>query len=295
MRLTCVLATRGRPDLLRATLEETFAHVAKVDTRILVAADADDDATVQMLLGSESAFPGLVVSIRHREDDIGSKYNRALTEAPADVYMHMVDYAPAVSPGFDRKVLAAAALWPDNIGLVCTHLANASFPAAQCITAGLAAQLGYIFPPYFPYWFIDHWMDDIARLIGRIGFADVHVDCSRRPGTQNMCEPAFWGTFFDVLAPLRRRIAAGIIASDAYQAIPLENAREIARSSYPLVEYRSKWVNDHVRQIAAQTPEQALSGGEPDERYGRLKGRALAMLKTAIAELEAEASTAAAA
>lgn len=287
MSLTCVLATRGRPALLEQTLRATLANVTLPDTRILVAADLDDPGTTNLLM-TWPVDRRLVPSIVPREDDLGSKYNRALKDAPADVYLHMVDYAPVVTMGFDAKVTEAAALWPDNIGVVNSHLANLSFPAAQGITAGLAAQLGYIYPPYFPYWFVDHWLDDIAKLIGRTGFADIELDVGKRPGTQEMREPGWWASFFDVLAPYRSRQAARIIKSDAFAALPWQ--KEVLLRSAPLTEQRSRIINEIVRR---QVAPQVGPGAAPNERYQRLKAQALGMLKEAIAEMEAEAATAA--
>lgn len=276
MKLTCVLATRGRPGPLTLTVSQTLNNMRLPDTRLMVSADADDQGTVD-ILKMLAIDPRIIVSIREREDDLGSKYNRALTETPADVYLHMVDYAPVVTEGFDIKLLEAAARWPDNIGVVNTHLANLSFPAAQGITHGLASRLGYIYPPYFPYWFVDHWLDDIAKLIGRVGFADVVVDCSRRPGTQEMREPAWWGTFFDVMAPMRSKLAADIIRSPGFDALPWQKEQLIAAA--PLVEQRSKIINNIVRQMGT-------GGPAPDDRYLRIKGRAIDMLRAVIADEE---------
>ena len=49
MKLTCVLATRGRPHMLLDTLRETLRHIALPDTRIMVAADSDDHGTLAAL------------------------------------------------------------------------------------------------------------------------------------------------------------------------------------------------------------------------------------------------------
>src|SRR5712675_1972931 len=108
MKLTCVLATRNRPQMLIDTLKETLRNTVLEDTRILVAADADDHGTLAALHAFANE-PRIVASVRDREDDLGSKFNRALEEAPADVYSHMVDYAPFTTPGFDRNLIEIAA------------------------------------------------------------------------------------------------------------------------------------------------------------------------------------------
>ena len=49
----------------------------------------------------------------------------------------------------------------------------------QAPTAGLVAKLGYIYNPEYPFWFVDHELDDICRMIGR--YVCVDVDVSTAP------------------------------------------------------------------------------------------------------------------
>lgn len=291
MKLVISLATRGRPALLEHTLTQTLALMRHPQTQLVVVADADDAPTVAFL--ENYKHDRLIASVEPREDTIGAKWNRVLA-IPADVYLIMVDYAPHCTPGFDQKVLDAAALFPDGIGVVYSYLANASFPTLNAVTRRLAELTGFIYPEYFPYWFVDHWLDDIGRLIDRIAFADVRVDChSRRPGTQELREPAFWATLYDAMFMLRRRSAHAIINLPEFQEAPWR--KEMLLRHHPLIEYRSQWINSQVRNMAPGL-ERSIGAGPPDERYTRLKARALAMLPGLIADLEHEqAATAAAA
>lgn len=286
MKLTCVLATRGRPQMLLDTVKETLRHIVLDDTRILVAADADDPGTLAALHALAND-PRVIASVRDREDNLGSKYNRALEEAPAGVYSHMVDYAPFTTPGFDRNVMEVAAKIPDNIGVINCRMPTLCFTASQAITHGFATRLGYVYPPYFPYWFIDHWVDDVARLTGRLFYVDNAVDCARRPGTQELREPGWWATFFDLLAPLRRRQAEAIIRSDEF--LTPDWQRELLLAAFPMVEHRSKWINDQVRGQDARMVT-GLGAGPKDDRYERVKSRAVAMVRTMVAEMEAQAA-----
>jgi len=61
------------------------------------------------------------------------------------------------------------------------------------------------------------WTDDIARLIGRLSFADVRTDQSRAGKTQEMREPGWWATFFDAAYLMRRKIARDIIDGEDFQ------------------------------------------------------------------------------
>jgi hypothetical protein len=234
------------------------------------------------------------ISIKPREDTRGEKYDRALTECPADVYLPAVDYAPILTPGFDNKIIEAACLFPDGIGCVYTPMANMSFPQLQGITQGLVNKLGYIYPPWFPFWFIDHWMDDLAKMIDRISFADIHVDCtSHRPKqTIGMRDVAFWAWLFDAGQPLRRRQATSIIEGEDFKE-PYWR-KEVLLRRFPLIEYNSFAINNHVRTHAASIErDRGFDGSPPDERYMRIKAKAEKLLLQWYAELEKEAALAA--
>ena len=194
----------------------------------------------------------------------------------------MADYAPHITPGFDTKILEAASLFPDGIGIVYNHMANLSFPDCNGVTAKFAEKMGYVYPPYFPYWFVDHWVDDIAKLIGRISFADVTLDKSKRPGTHDRREVAWWATFYDAGIVHRRKLARSIVESDDF--IEPEWRKKLLLSDYHmLIEGRSKMTNDTARMTQWGKPPEAV-----DDRYRRIKSQAQALLREWLPELEAE-------
>lgn len=288
MTLSILLATRGRPHLLSGTVSATVANMARSDTKLVIACDYDDEGSISVACTLQSMYGAVEVSIRPREDTLGAKYNRLLEEAPADVFLAMVDYAPHITPGFDQKILDAAALFQDGYGIVYNHMANLSFPQINAVTAKLAGAMGFIYPPYFPYWFIDHWLDDVARMIGRIAIADIWIDVSKRPGTQEMREPAFWATLYDAFAVDRRRCAADLIRSEDF--VETEARKRLLLQSHPLIEERSQMINNNVRADGAAWAKQ-LGDLKPDERYHRVKAAAREHLKRLIPELEAEDAT----
>ncbi len=282
MTLSILLTARSRPELLRWTVETTLQNIREHDTKLIIAVDADDTPeTIAAAEELELRSSCIQASILPREDTLGAKVNRVLRVAPADVYLHMVDYRPHLTPGFDTKILEAASLFPDGIGVVYSHMANLSFPEINAVTAGLVQRMGYFYPPYFPYWFVDHWLDDIARLIGRIAVADVKTDGSRRPGTGDRRDTAWWATFYDAGVIHRRKMAHAIINSADFQEP--EWRKKLLLSHHPLIEERSKMINDSARTTRWQIPPEA-----PDDRYRRAKSAAQALLREWIPDLEAE-------
>lgn len=273
MSLTIAIATRGRPGTLRYTLEEMLPHIVRDDTTVLLLVDDDDKATIGQL--GNLPRKQVRVSVMPREDTRGLKYDRALTVAPADLYLIGVDHTPITTPGFDQKFVDAAALFHDGIGVVCTMLANLSFPYLQAPTAKLCALMGYIQPPDYPFWFIDHHLDDIARMIGRYVPVDVSVHSNHRTGTTTgMRDVAFWADYYNQQTPFRRQQAISIInALDEP-----EEHKQILRASIPLIEQRSVMLNNGVMADAEAIETARGDPNPPTTGYLRAKSRAEASM-----------------
>jgi hypothetical protein len=279
-RLVINLATRGRPQLLARTIRTTLHNIARADTVLMVSIDADDHETLEALGNPRNGdklapFPlirTVMVSVESRELSLGAKYNRMLTFLPgADVYMAMVDYAPIVTPGFDEAILEAAAGWVDGIGTVFNDLANFAFPGLNAATRRWCELVGYFYPPYFPFWFIDHWFGDLADMTQRIAYAPVKIDTSRRPGTQNKRDLLFWCEFYGRAAPIREAIASRIIGNGEFRTP--EWLKRSLLQQFPLVRQRSEFLN-HIAMIehgfGAEVPD--------DDRHRELRRQASELL-----------------
>lgn len=278
MKLAINLASRGRPELLALTMARTLGNIGLRDTVFMVSLDADDAPSIAAMEHFR-IDERVLISIEDREDTVAAKWNRVLRAVPdADVYLPMCDDGPAITSGFDEKIIDAAAMWPDGIGVVFNHLENLSFTGIQAVTRRWARLSGYIYPEHFPYWFVDHWLSDVAEMTDRVGFADVRLDCSsNRPPTMEMREPAFWATFYDACYPRRRSEAENIFQNTRHTP---DWQKAILRQRFPLVEQYSRMINDGVRAMQVQEK-------PADERYTRLKTMALALLRTEIlSELE---------
>jgi hypothetical protein len=275
MKLAINLASRGRASLLLSTVMATVPKIHNRNTTFVVSLDKDDNVSCDMLnsMCARGMFPGgaVTISIQPREDSLGAKFNRVVSIIPdADIYLPMCDDCTVLTDGFDERILDAAFGFPDGIGIVFNHHENLSFTSIQAPTRKLVELMGNkIFVEHFPYWFIDHWLSDLVRMIDRIAFADVRLDCQSnwRP-TQEMREPAFWATFYDACRVIRREQATAIIAQ---QFATPEWQKRILLERFPLVEGHAKLINDHVRSMRGAEP-------APDERYERIKAAAVRML-----------------
>lgn len=284
MKLVISLATRGRPQQLLDTVRRSVANLVMPNTLLQVQLDADDEPSIAAADELRGIDSRVWIYICDREDTIAAKWNRA-TCVPSDLYLVAADDDPYITPGYDARLLEAAKRFPDGIGMVYGHMANASFSGVVAPTAKLVEKMdGKIFPEYFPYWFCDHWTDDVARIIGRISFADVRTDQSRVGKTQEMREPGWWATWFDAAYLLRRRQAHAIIEAADFDEPA--HVKDRLLTHHPLIEFRSRWVNENVRQN--DKPYTAWSGlSNADARYQRVKQAAVDMLPDLFAGMDA--------
>jgi hypothetical protein len=290
MKLTINIATRGRPELLKMTVERTLPNIQRADTTLMISADEDD----QLILGCLGDLPldkRMKFSVKPREDSRGAKYDRALTEAPADLYLPAVDCAPILTPGFDQILLDKASLFPDGIGVVHTGFGSRGTfpPALQAVTAKYVEKVGYIYNPEYPFWFIDHEVHDLARLIGRYFQANIHVETApHRPAkTWRLRDLLFWTAYYDMMALERRAKARAIINGSDFQTP--DWIKSDLLTNFQWIENGSWQINEFVRKNAASIEAQRGDSGPPDEGYVRAKARAEQKLSTFLEALKAAA------
>ncbi len=284
-RLVISLATRGRPDRLIDTITKSVANWTDPNTVMQVQLDADDP-TLSETEAKLNDLPcvldnRVVLNVQERELTIAAKWNRALG-IHGDVYLVAADDDPYATKNYDTKILEAAKRFPDNIGMVYGHLANLSFSGAVAPTRKLCEMMGgKIFPEYFPYWFVDHWTDDVARIIGRLSFANIRTDQSKPGVTQEMREPGWWATWFDAAYLMRRKQAHDIINDDDFMCERWH--AELLLTHHPLIEVRSRMINHNVRQQNAQLTQWA-GNLKHDARYDRIKQRAIDMVPSLLTD-----------
>lgn len=270
MKLAISLATRGRPQQLVDTIGKSIVNWRHPETVMQVQLDDDDPASYEALKKANFG-ERVILNVQPREDTIAEKWNRALA-LDADVYSIAADDDPYVTPGYDAKILEAATVFPDGIGMVYGALANLSFTSSLSMTKRMANILGYIQPTHFPYWFCDHWTDDLAKMIGRISYADIRTDQSRAGATQEFREPGWWATFFDVCYLIRRQEAHRLLSQFA-----IDSDLSLLQGQWPLIDQRSRMINSGVRGMKSN-----LSLDLKAPRYLRVREKAEALAAQAM-------------
>ena len=289
MRIAVCLATRGRTELLGRTVGRMLETSVLPDTKIIIGFDADEADDVQ--ISGDNLPPEIarkvIVSIEQREDSLGAKYNRLARAVPADLYVIATDDCAPDTPGWDRKIAAAAETIPDDIGLLyfgsMGSVVESALPAMQAMTAPLMKLLPEFCVPYFPTWFHDTWMDEIGCMIGRIvrvpDIAVVYPDRTEATRSRGIRDILFWAQFFEATRPIRERSARVIIENELFDATP-SRKRALLKVIPQLRAHftaRNQIILDPER---AKSLERTVSFDAPaDDRYQRVKAAAQRILR----------------
>lgn len=222
MTVCVCIASRGRPAELSRTIERTLRLSTNAGTCVSVALDRDDVLSYSNLSLLRDMYRyRIFVSCDERETSLGAKYNRAAANADhgESLYVMGVDDAYMDVEGWDQRLLDAAALFPDGIGVVnySPREGMLDLPMGYALTKKWIDRVGFFCPPYFPFWWHDTWIDELAKMTGRYVWADVPWNlhgASEKDGhkTTRIREVSWWAKFFDETRPLRVKKAKEIIA-----------------------------------------------------------------------------------
>lgn len=272
MTVAVCIASRGRPNEFARTREQTMDLAELPGTHITVALDAGDvDYPID---GSRAP----------RENSLGAKYNRAMSYANPDatVFVLGLDDAAVATKGWDRKLMQAASLFADGVGVINSGPKEGllQLPVATAVTKGWIEKVGFFCPPYFPFWWHDTWIDEMSRFTGRYVWTDIawdHHGASEQPGTHKttrMRDVSWWAKFFDATRDMRMAKAREMIMDFDDPAW----LKSQLLSEMPAMA-QSLWMrNGHVRENGRMF--ESTFGGERgiDSGYDQIKAQAAAMM-----------------
>lgn len=223
MTVAVCIASRGRPEELKHTLMAAHRLATEPMTQFNVAIDTDD--TTMYNWSNRYNDPAVWYCCAERENSLGAKYNRAsgLASNNATVYVLGVDDAHLASPGWDRKLLDAAAKFQDGIGVIYWGDRKGAFqlPDGMAVTKGWIETVGFFMPEHFPFWWHDTWVDELARMTGRWVWEDLAWEkygSSEVNGhkTTRLREVSWWAKFFDDTRPKRMLKALDMLTTLDY-------------------------------------------------------------------------------
>ena len=236
-RVTVLIVTRARPQMLA----EVFASLATNTTRkdsasLWLYVDEDDTVTRDAIARSEFPDPGFPVHwhIGHRTGNVAEAFELLLREPTcvSDYYINSVDDARFDTPGWDEIIRNKFREFPDGFLLGFAHDPMTTDAATYLIYSRQWVEtLGGVFPLYFPHWFPDSWVDQVARMAGRYAKLPIVMYPIRGKGrTKLMRNLPFWTRFFQLTLPEREEAARKLIATinPADKAAALATLRQVA-------------------------------------------------------------------
>jgi hypothetical protein len=214
-RIALLMPTRNRPErMIRALKSIRDLATAPAKVVVVVGVDCDDSTTQSAAL---PAMGGVEVRriVGPRLLTLGHLWNKLADNATGcDILAMSVDDYVMATPGWDAVYRQAAALMPCGFGVawprdpihhpyICTH---------PVTTRAMMERMGFFVPPWFPFWFLDTWLEEVGvfsacglRMNVQLGAPDGRGD------TQGMRDLAFWTHFFEALRPARQRLAEAIL------------------------------------------------------------------------------------
>lgn len=201
--ITALVLTRGRPDGFFSMLSSLSGRARRKDLiDVWVYAD-DDDPTAPPLVDFDylGTFGFAVhVLIRPRPMTLGNADNELWKEATsnAGIYFLCPDDYLMETQDWDELIRQGLSTFPDRIAL--GQITDPLLPdklLIMAVTAEWANTVGYVMPPYFPFWFNDRWLEELCELVQRRVKLGVEMKMQDgKGGTLRMHNLPFWHAFY---------------------------------------------------------------------------------------------------
>jgi hypothetical protein len=200
-----------------AAMEATIARKDLVEHWLLI----DDDDPAMLPLVQDKAFEELTTYPQHwivrpRPRKLADAWNELWSAARgrAGIFIGFTDDYEMKTPGWDKTTRQVLNFYPDRVAL--GYIPDPSVAEGTltiiCGTSRLFDLLGYFVIPYFPYWFMDSWVSDIALMLLRrptleIGLGPQEGERGQTAGMRNL---PFWYEFYIQTLDERRETAERI-------------------------------------------------------------------------------------
>lgn len=276
--ISVMIPERGRPEMLERLIR-SLCDTAAGDTRyeILVSVDADDEAWQGRPASWLSDYPVTDLFIGPRPTTLGVKINDLAAKAKGDILWFIANDYTMETHGWPRKFRESVAKLPNSIGYPFPHddlhPDHAAFPI---ITRKMIGAIGFMFAPWFPYWWIDTWADQTGIMLGVRPEIEVVVRAQEGRGkSHGLKDVTFWATLFNELLPFRARDALGL-AKLAYgeDSVGYAAVRENLENKKTLCQMRTA----HLLTPEFARVWEAQAASDPGPHYARVKTYAEGML-----------------
>jgi glycosyltransferase involved in cell wall biosynthesis len=217
--ISIIFATRGRPK----NLVKVFSSLRDNTTRkelvhLWIYVDEDDSVTRQAIESKTLPDPGFQVHwhIASQTNELGKALDTLWRVSPrtSEIYVTTVDDVYFATPGWDEILRSAFNQYPDGVLLAFPHDPENSLAVTYAIFGWRwHTTLGCLYIGYFAYWYDDRWVEEIARLAGRLKKLDMtFAPMDNEKGrTKRMRNLPFWARFMQLTLPERIESAKKLI------------------------------------------------------------------------------------
>ncbi len=217
-QISILIATRGRPEILVEVFASLKAHTVRKDlVSLWLYVDEDDQVTRRAIEARQ--FPDMDLAVHWHFGPqtacLGDTHDAlwAASGRSSEIYMVSGDDMRFDTPGWDEIARKAFAPYPDGVLLAFPHDPMTADTATYPFFGwGWLAVLRRFFPGYFPYWYDDRWVSQVARLACRYVKLPILLYPIRGRGrTRRMRNLPFWTRFFQLMLEERKDTARRLI------------------------------------------------------------------------------------
>ena len=199
--ISVLIPSRGRPDKLTRCLKSRGVHK---NVEILIATN-DDDPSYNI-----SAIEGLgKVYTAPRSKTLAICINQLAAHAKGKLLFFLGDDYVINVPDWPDRILKSATKMPNDIGVLYPRcIFHKGFASLPIISRRMYEYLGYYMAPYFPFWYIDAWWDEIGEMLD--AKIEIDLDATLPDGkgeTHGLVDLYFWADFYDASRQIRVRDA----------------------------------------------------------------------------------------
>ena len=196
------MPTRGRHEMANLAIRSLFEKCSKHENfKIYILCDRDDEANSDKLKKAAKDLPNLIYYENQHTKTMGEMVNELQDKAhvECDIFIPFPDDYEIVTQNWDLVILEKFAFHKKLPA--CCYFNDSIVPASQAtftvLNKSWVETVGRYVTNYFPFWFDDVWIDEVAQMAGLKERINISVNCLSGKGkTPRMKNLPFWNSFF---------------------------------------------------------------------------------------------------
>ena len=251
MKIAALMPTRGRHEMAHLAIKSLFEKCSKHENfKIFILHDRDDAANSDKLKKAAKDLPNLIYFENQHTKTMGEMVNELQDKAhvECDIFIPFPDDYEIVTQNWDLVILEKFAIHKELPA--CCYFNDTIVPASQAtftvLNKNWVETVGRYVTNYFPFWFDDVWIDEIAQMAGLKERINISVNCLSGKGkTPRMKNLPFWNSFFR--NTIQERLSdANKLINRAYALVPNKiNEQKAFAERYASTYFENVYTNEN--------------------------------------------------